>query len=240
MKISGKAWVKKSMFPMAMAAGLICLDGATNQGLAQNQSPSPTTNANAGATNAAADKAKPAQRNSPLRFEPKETFYALTPKTIQPGTFYYSNAQSDGTAVPVVGEEDGLRFVTISSLDKGMNKIEASGATLKRWVKIPANAPKEITVSFKTKTTRNPDYDWGTISPGGGATRRASVAVVFLRGDGLRGGGITLTGSSLTKTLDTWREHTYTIPVPKGAELLELSIRVAGGYSVSLGGWSIK
>jgi hypothetical protein len=175
-----------------------------------------------------------------LEFETSYGIRRMNVNTIIPGPYYYSNASDDPSLIPKTGEVDGVKFIEISSIKGNSRTTSSTQAYLNRWVEIPKPAPPFINVSFKTKVSKNDDYDWAMPGEQGVVKRKLNANVVFMREDGLRGGGFRLTSRPLTKELDTWLSHSYTIPIPKEAKYLQLFLLTSGGFDLAIGNWKIS
>ena len=228
MKIS-KNCIKLSI----LLATYILTLGSSQNAEAQGNNP-PTENEQ---TLNTTQPAKP--KGAPLQFETKAQLKNITPNEIVSGAFYYSNANDDPSAIPVIAEENGIKYIEVRSVGTDPAKIKTTETSIDRWVKIPAERPSAIRVKFKTKVTKSPEFDWATSFSTRKIARRLALNVDFLREDGLKGGGIEVSGAQLSKSIDEWKDHEYTISIPKDAKFLHLNVTVSGGFTMNLGNWTI-
>jgi hypothetical protein len=172
-------------------------------------------------------------------FDTTQSIEGMEPGAIVSKTFYYSNANDDPAATPTVGEENGVKYIKISALGGNPGKMADTEAKLNRWVKIPENAPSTIHVSFKTKITKNEDFDWLTAKGAREPQRRNKIIINFMRDDGISGGNVKIDSKNLS-TLDNWVEHKYAVKIPEKAQYLHLGLETSGAYSLWLGDWTIE
>jgi hypothetical protein len=178
-------------------------------------------------------------QGTPVVFETQEGISKMRPSGIISGTFYYSNANNDPAVIPSVGEEDGIKYIRISSIGGNPSKMSETVSKLDRWVRIPEKRPSAIAIEFKTKVTKNDDFEWLTATGSKQPERRIGFIVNFLRDDGVHGGGTRISPKEFN-TIDQWQTHSYTIPIPANTKYLHIGMETSGGYSLWLGDWKIK
>jgi hypothetical protein len=180
------------------------------------------------------------EKKIPIEFEIKDLLKNIDPSAVIPGAYYYGNEDDDPTAAPKVGTDGDINFIEISSIRGNSKSVASTRSILARWVQIPPNAPERIKVTFKTKVSKNNNYDWATPGEAGRINRRVGFNISFLRQDGLEGGGLKLGAKDLTQQLDKWVPHSKIITIPKGAKHMKISASTSGGFNLALGDWRIE
>jgi hypothetical protein len=199
-----------------------------------------TTNQSPKEVTTPADPTPSKNRQVPIEFETVAGLKNISPSTVFAGAYYYSNADDDPAIGPKVGDDNGIKYIQISSIRGNSKSVASTQSYLTRWVKVPDNAPQRIKVSFKTKVSKNDNFDWAPKGPSGTVRRKVTFSVDFLRPDGLEGGGLKLNTSKLTDPLDKWVSHSEVIAVPKNAKYLKIAATTSGGYNLALGDWKIE
>lgn len=179
------------------------------------------------------------QKGTPVVFDTMQSIESMEPGSIVSKTFYYSNANDDPASTPTVGNEGDIKYIKISATGGNPSKMKDTVYKLDRWVKIPENAPKTITVEFKTKITKNKDFEWMTTTGSKEPNKRNKVIVDFMKEDGTSGAGKRV-GPKELKTIDQWVDHSFELNIPSEAKYLHLGLETSGGYSLWMGNWTIK
>lgn len=178
-------------------------------------------------------------KGTPVVFETMKSIKTMEPGAIVSKTFYYSNANDDPASTPTTGEDDGIKYIKISATEGNPSKMSDTVYKLDRWVKIPENAPRTINIEFKSKITKNKEFEWLTTPGSKEPEKRNKVVIDFMKENGESGGGKKIESNKL-KTIDEWVTHNYNITIPTEAKYLHIGLETSGSYSLWLGDWTIK
>jgi len=175
-----------------------------------------------------------------IEFETTQALRATNTETITAGPFYYSNESDDPGIFPKTGDDNGVSFVEISSIKGDSKSPTSTQSYLNRWIQIPQPAPQAIELNFKTKVTKNENYDWAIPGKDGKIKRKVNVRVLFIRSDNVRGGGFELRTKELTQKLNEWTNHSQKVIIPENAKYLQLFLLTSSGYNIAIGDWKLK
>jgi hypothetical protein len=151
-------------------------------------------------------------------------------------TFYTYNAKDDPTVQPTVGidNETSTKFIEI----KGIKQIpyinpKLTWTTLIRYIKIPENAPKTISIKVTHRyQTQDSDFTW---LPGGQKTN--PFMRVQFTDEWQRGGGCNI----LLQPNIGWQHTQHNINIPTGAKYMIVELRsYHENDKVAIGGWTIE